>query len=39
MKHLVVASDLTALSDRAIERAVRVAAQFGARLTGAHFID
>lgn len=39
MKHLLVASDLTALSDRAIERAVRLAAQFDAHLTVIHVID
>ena len=39
MKNLLAASDLTALSDRAIERAVRIAAQFDARLTVVHIVD
>ena len=39
MKNLLVASDLTALSDRAVHRAERLAAQFGANLTVVHVIE
>jgi nucleotide-binding universal stress UspA family protein len=39
MKNLLVASDLTALSDRAVQRAARLAAQFDASLTVLHVIN
>lgn len=39
MKNLLVASDLTALSDRAVHRAERLAAQFGAALTVLHVVN
>ncbi|TNF22143.1 MAG: universal stress protein [Rhodobacteraceae bacterium] len=39
MKHLLVASDLSARSDRALERAVQLARAHGARLTVAHTVD
>lgn len=39
MKHLLVASDLSARSDRALQRAVQLAGAQGARLTVAHIVD
>lgn len=39
MKHLLVASDLSARSDRALQRAVQLAGSQGARLTVAHIVD
>ena len=39
MKSLLVATDLTALSDRAVDRAVRLAARFGAELTVLHVVN
>lgn len=39
MKQLLVASDLSARSDRALHRAVQLAAAHGAHLTVAHIVD
>ena len=39
MKHILVATDLTARSDRAIERAFSLARETGAELTILHAVD
>lgn len=39
MKHLLMATDLSARSDRALERAVALAHEFGANLTVIHVVD
>ena len=39
MKSILMATDLSARSDRALERAVQVAADHGSRLTVVHVVD